>query len=720
MSLVILSNDASESLLIPQRDSIFKPYSFRNSMTSTLEIPANAELALQSCKITLDGSVGLESGRRIFYINLGETITEDSSPGLVADRDSQQETLSTPLRMELFGNRGGVLDVSQEQIAEEISRLLHPRFVAADQNALRLAGRLPQYGGLFHPNYVSFDGQELSGALVKRGAGGESEGYTLNFKMRSQAENFLTSPANATQLAGQALDMCNKHMRLQIPLGGTATLAQPYAVAQAVNSVQFTPNAYRAETMGTTFNIGGISLFGGRADFDLTNVVGGGAASPRFCVGLSRVSTTPGTNAGTGVATNILQPRDFHPSAGKGWQAGVGASTQPAALQSDMRWCKSYFDFGIMLCADNTLRVVHTAAGDDTIAIGAGCGDEQDQPKMIIVDYTQAGRAPFNAHYDLRANAANFNNVRFETTGARVKIIMSGPGGGGTPAGDHTLIEFDAAYRAILDNLKPIDQCCWNLQPFMMINNDLPAVRAVANPAGNALFLSRYDVAVAGAAPFQGPDTQPSYYTMCMERNTAQSIAVYRDLSRRWKNMPLGNLPYYTTDAVAGNFGANGLRPSLIVAPSTTYTPTFDANTRELLGFANMTAEIDRIPPWVADVLAAGPPSITTQTLNSTVRPITVSTKSIFVRLDNFNQTTMNYGNGNPSRIISHLPRFDGQNETGRLFFEPSTLVYVDLHNPNPLKINQLDLSLVYGDESLCTALVGTTVIVLHIRPKKD
>ena len=69
----------------------------------------------------------------------------------------------------------------------------------------------------------------------------------------------------------------------------------------------------------------------------------------------------------------------------------------------------------------------------------------------------------------------------------------------------------------------------------MMINNDLPAVRALANPAGNALFLSRYDVALAGAAPFQGPDTQPSYYTMCMERNTAQSMAVYRDLSRLYE-----------------------------------------------------------------------------------------------------------------------------------------------------------------------------------------
>ena len=78
----------------------------------------------------------------------------------------------------------------------------------------------------------------------------------------------------------------------------------------------------------------------------------------------------------------------------------------------------------------------------------------------------------------------------------------------------------------------------------------------------------------------------------------------------------------------------------------------------------------------------------------------------------------MNAGNGNPSRIISHLPRFDGQNETGRLFFEPNTLVYVDLHNPQAMKINQLDVSLVYGDETFCEALVGTTVIVLHIRQK--
>ena len=74
MSLVILSNDASESTIAGQKSSIFKPYSFRNSLTSTMTIPANAEVALQSCKICLDGSLGVTGGRRVFYMFLGEVI----------------------------------------------------------------------------------------------------------------------------------------------------------------------------------------------------------------------------------------------------------------------------------------------------------------------------------------------------------------------------------------------------------------------------------------------------------------------------------------------------------------------------------------------------------------------------------------------------------------------------------------------------------------------
>ena len=44
MSLIICKNKQDKDILTSEIDSINKPYSFRNSITSNLTIPANAEI----------------------------------------------------------------------------------------------------------------------------------------------------------------------------------------------------------------------------------------------------------------------------------------------------------------------------------------------------------------------------------------------------------------------------------------------------------------------------------------------------------------------------------------------------------------------------------------------------------------------------------------------------------------------------------------------------
>ena len=75
---------------------------------------------------------------------------------------------------------------------------------------------------------------------------------------------------------------------------------------------------------------------------------------------------------------------------------------------------------------------------------------------------------------------------------------------------------------------------------------------------------------------------------------------------------------------------------------------------------------------------------------------------------------------GNKSSIIAHLPRFDGQVETGRLYHEPKNLIFLDLNNPNEMSLSSFDISFVYSNEQFVESLTGTSVVVLYFRQKPN
>ena len=732
MSIVILSNNPSEKpdQLTPQQDSIFKPYSFRNSITSTLDIPENAEVALQSCKITLDGSTSVEGGNRVFYLYLGERVDLSGTTGDPTIRNNQNETLSSPIRLELFPDAGDTIDVTAEEIAAEITRVISARTNITEQEALFDAGELRRYQGLFHPNYMNLLGTELSHVDVKRAADGSFQGYDFLIQFRDGQQDSLSSNAEAVIMKNNGVDcsQTQRQIRRQRVLGGLAAQPANYALTDDGASVRMTPQAYRQNTSGTTFDATPVSLADGGCTFDVTNCTkqsrGATDLFTRFCCGITRLSTTQSkTNLGR-PHNSVFGPQDWNNVAGR--QYWNDAARPGGACNFNWLTC-NFIDYGVFVSSDGFLRVVQCVAGltEAEVPSGAGGGAPggYDGHKWVLVDYPpRHGAAPFNAYYNMGTNVGDLHAIKFECSGAKVKIVCTFGGGGGIAGGDYTLIEFNANFPRVFQNLKPINQTCWNMQPIMMINNDEQRNASGQAGGGAALaatdyFMNLTNVIVANAAGPVGqqPSFMPSYYTYLMENYRGKTITQWKSLTRRWLNIILTELPYFGYDRANHVFEV--LRPALIVSESFAYPHTEDANTRDLFGFNTGTAAIDRIPPWVADTYDA-PLTITTQKLGSITRPAAVSTKSIFVRLDNFNTKSMNAGNGNPSRIIAHLPRFDGQNETGRLFFEPNSLVYIDLHNATPLKVNQLDISFVYGNESLCEGLVGTSVVVLHFRKK--
>ena len=163
-----------------------------------------------------------------------------------------------------------------------------------------------------------------------------------------------------------------------------------------------------------------------------------------------------------------------------------------------------------------------------------------------------------------------------------------------------------------------------------------------------------------------------------------------------------------------------GYQSFIITAPSLEYgqSKTFsqpaahgagitgNATASRLMGFLNTPVSI---PATVGGVT----------TNNSVSVPVLSSDASLFIRLNNFTQKTVNARQGTGSKIIAHLPRFDNSgNDLGGLYFEPNTPTYLSLGNTDDLLINSFDIDFVYDNETLCTALSGKTVVCLHIRDK--
>ena len=88
------------------------------------------------------------------------------------------------------------------------------------------------------------------------------------------------------------------------------------------------------------------------------------------------------------------------------------------------------------------------------------------------------------------------------------------------------------------------------------------------------------------------------------------------------------------------------------------------------------------------------------------------------MRVSNLTQRSMNAFKGSNSQIIAHLPRFDGQAETGRLYYEPSEIMWLDLDNAQELKTSSFDLSFVYVNEQFVKAMTGQSIVCLAFRKK--
>lgn len=427
----------------------------------------------------------------------------------------------------------------------------------------------------------------------------------------------------------------------------------------------------------------------GEAWFDFT------AAGTDWGVGLSRISKGRG-GAGDAGETEFY-PTYFDTADGAVDVFSAGAIGQ---LYGDI----------MVMRVDNDLRIYQAVCDSGSADVTNGIRSEDDIVMKEIV-YWGAQNMNFPlAPLDL-SGAHGYTQVRFKLLNEELEIFVWGMAGY-VKLTDYTSTIANGGGKANVTF--PIHQAKWNLYPVMYASGDGSALTC-----GQVSTLTNYPVYDENyfwETPYD--------FWANLEVNGAENH--YDVKGNFWNDTAItdgglnddGLLAPALTNASQGMADFENI---LITIPSELYSADYasdnwassstrDANTSALFGFIGRGVVK---PNTTTDLVC---------TTFSDDAPKLLSGESLFVRLNNFTQSSINAGTkggGNITKIIGHLPRFDNAgNETGALFFEPHEKTYIALNNAEDLYINEFDIDIVYQSETLCESLTGTTVVVLHIRQK--
>ena len=122
MSLVVCSNKDSDGTE-RQKQSIYKAWSFRNSLSSAYTVPANSQVALQSCKVNIDGRMVFSRNNHRFYHYMGQKVaTETPAPAgqALAIADTTSHPCITTLTTD--SEQGRVIEMSVDDFAARVQQ----------------------------------------------------------------------------------------------------------------------------------------------------------------------------------------------------------------------------------------------------------------------------------------------------------------------------------------------------------------------------------------------------------------------------------------------------------------------------------------------------------------------------------------------------------------------------------------------------------------------
>ena len=686
MSLVICSNAEDENSSIS--NSIYEPWSFKNGLSSTYVIPKNAQVGLHSAKININATTTL-SGNESVYQYFGELIDPD-----VAGQDNINLSTADPIRTTMGLTRGRFEDYDADGIASLLTTQLN--------------------NWIFHPNLRT----KVDVDVIRDTATSTPDGYTIEYGQYND-ESTTTLPVvekvwdgDPTQLATirEVFDI----NRFDYPSGvlttnypadlpaPTAALNWNYSIVGASGVFKSLAHGTDADFIGENSMISGalpLSLYNGEFEVNISNVNGSDLG---WTVGLTRFCNEDPEDQ------NDFAPVYFDHTRGNPRAAFTG----------------TFFDFAVIREGDN-IYLQHTICDTDPTF---DLETSKDSTFVKDILYWTLDGSPFAGRYDIStaANTLLIDRVRFKARGQQMQVDLVD-----TTGGLHNLYTY-AATHSKGNQLKPISQACWNLHPLLKMDT-------TSTDFTNEMYIEKFkgckditnystdwgDTSTIRDNPIQYSPYNSAGWWEYMAQNGRQNEVQALEL-RYWNDLddttsgPLGNgqlnyagLPTSGANRRIGHVDGTGALTTgfqnvFLPGPSTVYPSK--GNMRHRLGFTESV-----VTTFTSSGVGATDLGLI---FTSDGLPKLTSGQSIFVRLDNFTQLTRNAFKSNNSGIIAHLPRFEGQDETNRLFYEPSEIAWIDLNNAYEQSISSFDISFCYVNEQYVRALTGQSIVVLMFRPK--
>lgn len=668
MSLVVCANDSDKSF---NRTSNFNSaFSWINSVKQTMRLPPNSEVAVQSVKVNKNSDVLIKKSSIWFQYWGKDHLANDTS----SNNSLQEPILCRP-----------PLDGAGESNAVSVSELAHK--IAKGMNE-----------GMPHPDAYGLQGCET---LYDSSKDPPFQGYKMSSAYHGDQQT--------TNIVGDALfnNSSDTHVGLGwvSPFAENTSLTYTAFVPADPTSTPPTVAVPPVITAGTPVSRdwaesclvnkrAPISRNGGTFIVDL---LGLGTTADRTTAKYNtrwQIGFVRGLN-------NSLEPfgmpNYYHAENTTGFNDGAGLATNPYPS-----FDANFYD--VVVSCDQTSNAsqnrlkIHMSVPDGN---GGICMEEV----LYFGNWNKVVGATAN-RYNLSTNNQNVSKLKFEFFNEQV-IISVGNGADGNTyeviSGYDEYFGTGGAVKARKSNVpKALNQSQWLLYPKVCVLG--------GGVGGKSISIEKYGGIIPATAGYTFDYGNIKNDWCCRMYNSNSDLARQVDI-RSQNTLEDAN----TYVPVGVNFGFYDFKDNVIqfiVAPSIrNYVGTEQANIQTVLGFINRAVlnpvnggdEIDkRNYLYKSDVIPV----------------FSGQTKSLFVRLDNFTQNSLNAGVGRPSKILYHMPRFDTSNRDlgAGLYYEPQERAYLKLGNSETLLVNQLNLSICDESEQLATDLIGRSIVVLHFR----
>jgi hypothetical protein len=346
---------------------------------------------------------------------------------------------------------------------------------------------------------------------------------------------------------------------------------------------------------------------------------------------------------------------------------------------------------------------VHRNEADELVVRHAVNVDDEQGLIMREVEYWNNPDSDFSGgRYDLAKNTAGYEWVNFIPNGEDIELYI---GHGGST---DLVCKFSAAAPKS-SYFKPIAQTCWCLHPVLFVGtNEDGTVKTQSLEVDeyHGVPIADYDSRVVHKGGW--------FEAMSLlDRNRMRALETCKSVDMRLIfDYTTAGLNTIYTPASANNASSGvNLSTAMILAPNSTYVPSYNAATANIFGFPGRSLVITP---------STGSQNSNSLTFTSDEAPDLRSLQSIFVRLKNFGNQVLNARTGNRSTILAHLPTADSAANDGslRIFYEPNNKTWLDLDNSYPLKISSFDLDFVYSNEQYARILQGQSIVMLQFRKK--